>query len=242
MPALENFGFEVIENVSSALDAGQLGGIDDFLLVPPAGRPVGDFITSAAAIETAIAAVLNGAAENDVFNRLILANGLADREVNWLRGWYRYLRQAGMGFGIPTVVDALQNAPQVTRGILDLFIARHDPSFAKDRVGAETAAQAAIIEGLGQVAAINDDRLLRQYKALVDAMLRTNAFVASGEPPWPLSSIPHWFPACPGPCPGARFSCFRRRSRAFTCAPDQSRAGGCAGPTGATISAPKCSG
>ena len=185
VPALENFGFEVIENVSSALDAGQLGGVDDFLLVPPAGRPLDDLLARAGAIETAIAAVLNGAAENDAFNRLILANGLSDREANWLRGWFRYLRQAGMGFGIPTVVDALQHAPQVTRGILDLFIARHDPGFApdstKDRDKAETAAQTAITAGLARVAAINDDRLLRQYKALVEAMLRTNAFTAPNE-------------------------------------------------------------
>ncbi len=181
VPALENFGFEVIENVSSALDAGRLGGVDDFLLVPPAGQPVENLLDRAGAIETAIAAVLNGAAENDAFNRLILANGLTAREANWLRGWYRYLRQAGMGFGIPTVVDALQNAPQVTRGILDLFIARHDPLFARDRAKAEVAAQTAITDGLSRVAAINDDRLLRQYKALVEAMLRTNAFAASGE-------------------------------------------------------------
>ena len=201
VPALENFGFEVIENVSSALDAGRLGGVDDFLLVPPAGRTLIELLTHAAAIETAIAAVLNGAAENDAFNRLILANGLADREVNWLRGWYRYLRQAGMGFGIPTVVDALQNAPQVTRGVLDLFIARHDPGFANGRDKAESAAQAAIIEGLAKVAAINDDRLLRQYKALVEAMLRTNAFVASGEAALAFKLDSALVPGLPRPVP-----------------------------------------
>ena len=206
VPALENFGFEVIENVSSALDAGRLGGVDDFLLVPPAGRPLVELLTRADTIETAIAAVLNGAAENDAFNRLILANGLADREVNWLRGWYRYLRQAGMGFGIPTVVDALQNAPQVTRGILDLFIARHDPGIADGRDAnsrdrAEAAALAAIAEGLVKVAAINDDRLLRQYKALVEAMLRTNAFVTSGDAALAFKLDSGAVPGLPRPVP-----------------------------------------
>ena len=180
VPALENFGFTVIDHVATALAGGRLGGLYDFLLAPPAGRPVEDLLARAAVIESAVSAVLNGAAESNPFNRLILANGLSDREGGWLRGWYRYLRQAGLRFGSLTMVEALQNAPQVTRGILDLFIARHDPDFADDRAKAEIAAQTAIREGLGQVAAINDDRLLHHYHSLVEAILRTNAFLSSG--------------------------------------------------------------
>jgi glutamate dehydrogenase len=80
-----------------------------------------------------LAAVLNGAAEDDAFNRLIVAVGLTATEANWLRAWYRYLRQAGMTFGIATVVDALKNAPDVTRGLIGVFRARHDPAFVGDR-------------------------------------------------------------------------------------------------------------
>jgi glutamate dehydrogenase len=201
VPVLENFGFIVIENFSTALDAGRLGGVDDFLLSPPRGRPVEDLLARAAAIETAINAVLNGTAESDPFNRLILAIGLSDRETGWLRAWYRYMRQTGMSFGSPTVVDALQHAPQVTRGILDLFISRHDPGFVRDRAKAETAAQIAIREGLSLVAAINDDRLLRQYKALVEAMLRTNAFLPSGEAALAFKLDSALVPGLPKPVP-----------------------------------------
>ena len=72
-------------------------------------------------------AVLNGEAEDDAFNRLISIAGLAAREANWLRAWYRYLRQATISFGIGTAVDALVNAPRVARGMINLFVARHDP-------------------------------------------------------------------------------------------------------------------
>ncbi len=180
VPVLENFGFRVIEDVPTALGGGELGTIHDFLLEPPAAQPPADLLGRAAAIEDAVASVLNGAGENDAFNRLIVANRLDVREAQWLRGWFRYLRQAGMAFAIQTVVDALQNAPQVTRSLLDLFIARHDPGFDGDRARAEKAAQTAIRDGLAQVAAINDDRLLRQYRAVVEAILRTNAFLPSG--------------------------------------------------------------
>ncbi|MEO6718458.1 MAG: NAD-glutamate dehydrogenase domain-containing protein, partial [Novosphingobium sp.] len=201
VPALENFGFSVIENVSTTLDAGRLGGVDDFLLALPDGSTADDLLARAAAIETAIAAVLNAAAEDDPFNRLILTNRLSAREADWLRGWYRYLRQAGLHFGIPTVVEALQNAPQVTRGVLNLFIARHDPQFGQDRARAELAAQNAISQGLGQVAAINDDRLLRQYHALVEAMLRTNAFLKRGEAALAFKLDSALVPGLPKPVP-----------------------------------------
>ena len=178
VPALENFGFRVIEDTPTALEGKgeSLGAIHDFLLELPPARSAPIVLAQAAMIEGAIAEVLNGTSEDDAFNRLIPGLGLGAREANWLRAWFRYLRQAGMTFGISTAVDALQHAPQVTCGVLALFRARHDPEFSGNRDKAESKAQDAIREGLTKVAAINDDRLLRAYRAVVAAMLRTNAF------------------------------------------------------------------
>ena len=183
VPALENFGFRVIEDVPASLETkdGLLATIHDFLLALPAGLDVAGLMARSEAIEGAIAAVLNGHAEDDPFNRLITSTALSAVEANWLRAWFRYLRQAGMGFGIPTVVDALQHASGVTRALLALFVARHDPGFTENRAAAETKAQAQIRAGLAAVSAINDDRLLRQYRALVEAMLRTNAFAPAAD-------------------------------------------------------------
>ncbi len=178
VPMLENFGFRVAGDVPTLLDGGQLGAIHDFRLDMPRGLTGPELMQRAGEVETAIAAVLNGEAEDDAFNRLITATALAAHEANWLRAWYRYLRQATLSYGIGTAVDALQNAPQVARGLIDLFVARHDPAFAGDRTKAEDAAEAAIRDGLALVSAINDDRLLRHYRALVAAVLRSNAFVA----------------------------------------------------------------
>lgn len=176
VPVLENFGFRVLEEVPTPLDGGGLGYIHDFLVAHPDDSSVDDLLARAASIESSLSAVLNGAAEDDAFNRLIVATGLAATEANWLRAFYRYLRQAGLTFGIPTVVEALKNAPAVTRGLVDTFVARHDPAFAGDREQAYADAEECIKAGLAGVAAINDDRLLRSFRALVSAILRTNAF------------------------------------------------------------------
>ena len=213
VPALENFGFRVIEDVPTTLESkdGELGTIHDFLLALPLGQDVAGLTARSEAIEGALAAVLNGQAENDPFNRLITSTGLSAEEANWLRAWFRYLRQAGMSFGIPTVVDALQRAPGVTRGLIALFTARHDPAFAGNRASAETKAQTQIRDGLSAVSAINDDRLLRQYRALVEAMLRTNAFAPAAEEALAFKIDSSLVPGLPRPVPWREIFVYSRR-------------------------------
>ena len=182
VPALEDFGFYVRSEMPTVLDEGRLGTIHDFLLDLKPGSDPKALIDRSDAIEEAIASVLNGEAENDPFNRLVPEAGLSAREANWLRAFYRYLRQVGMGFTIYTVVDALAAAPDVTRALIALFTARHDPDFGSGRDKAIEDARSAIKRGLAKVKAINDDRLLRLYNSLIDAILRTNAFApAAGE-------------------------------------------------------------
>ena len=216
VPALENFGFRVIEDVPTELeikgdDGGHLGAIHDFRLVMAGGQDGAGLLGRAEAVEAAIAEVLNGQAEDDPFNRLITGASLSAGETNLLRAWYRYLRQAGMNFGIPTVVDALQNAPEVTRALIALFNARHDPAFKGDRTAAEEAAQLAIQAGLAKVSAINDDRLLRQYRALVEAMLRTNAFAPAGSEALAFKIDSSLVPGLPKPVPWREIFVYSRR-------------------------------
>jgi glutamate dehydrogenase len=180
VPVLENFGFRVLEEVPTPLDRGRMGYIHDFLVAKPADTTDEALLARASAIEESLAAVLNGQAEDDLFNRLIVAIGLSAREANWLRAWFRYLRQVGVTYTIQTVVDALRNAPEVARGLVSAFVARHDPTFVGDRDAASAQAAERIKAGLAGVAAINDDRLLRAFHALGDAILRTNAFDPAG--------------------------------------------------------------
>ncbi|HEX4847475.1 MAG TPA: NAD-glutamate dehydrogenase domain-containing protein, partial [Novosphingobium sp.] len=211
VPALENFGFKVIEDLPTDLDEGRAGTIHDFALALPAAQAAADLLARADVLEAAVADVLNGQAEDDPFNRLIAAASLSAQEANWLRAWYRYLRQAGMNFGIPTVVDALQHAPAVTRGLIALFVTRHDPGFKGDRAKAESAAQDQIREGLARVSAINDDRLLRQYRALVEAVLRTNAFAPASAEALAFKLDSAAVPGLPKPVPYREIFVYSRR-------------------------------
>ncbi len=198
VPALENFGFRVVEEMSTVL-AGQGGHMHRFVL--DLGADDADGLTPRhAVVETAIAAVLGGVAENDRFNELVVAAGFDPRAVVLLRAMFRYLRQTGLTYGLITVVDGLRRHPHIARAIVDLFAADHDPA-CKKRDAAREAADAAIERGLSQVAAIDEDRVLRLLRAVVRATLRTNFYAPAGQSAIAFKFDSARVPGLPAPVP-----------------------------------------
>ncbi len=177
VPVFENFGFRVIEEVPTALPVEAGAYLHDFEVAPSSGGAIAGEI---AVIEDAIAAVLEGRAENDAFNRLIVEAGIAPDAVVLLRAWFRYLRQTGLSYGLATVVEALRRAPALAAALVDRFAAAHDPARKKGADKAVEAADAAIASGLDAVSAIDDDRILRAIAGVIRATLRTNAYAPTG--------------------------------------------------------------
>jgi glutamate dehydrogenase len=211
VPALENFGFRVLAEVPTPLDGGETGTIHDFTLALDEGQEVRRLLARSAEIEQALAAVLNDMATNDPFNRLVIAADLSARETNGLRAVFSYLRQAGANFAMLTAVQALAGAPRVARGLIDLFIARHDPDFTGDRGKAQARAENLIREALAGVGAINDDRLLRLYHSVIGAILRTNAFAPSGQEALAFKLDSSLVPKLPRPVPWREIFVYSRR-------------------------------
>jgi glutamate dehydrogenase len=172
VPVFENFGFRVLEEVPTPLARGEAGYIHQFLLESDDPAAVEAIVARAEIAEQAIAAVLAGNAENDQLNALLVAVGLAPRDIVLVRAWFRYLRQTGLPYGLSTVADALSRAAAVARALIALFDARHDPAGKSDG----TDALATLDAALADVASIEDDRILRRMRGLVLAILRTNAF------------------------------------------------------------------
>ena len=93
-----------------------------------------------------------------------------------MRAWFRYLRQTGLSYGLATVVEALAEAPEVTAAMIALFRALHDPDFEGDRAQSANTAAQDVDAALVSVHAIDDDRILRLFRAVIESILRTNAF------------------------------------------------------------------
>jgi glutamate dehydrogenase len=194
VPVLENFGFRVIEEWPTALADDEQGFVHEFLVEAAGVRLSADTTV----LEDAIQAVLEGKAENDAFNRLIVDAGMAPASVLLFRAWFRYLRQAGLTYGLVTVVDALRRAPKVAAALIERFVAAHDP--ARKRQGTD-AADTAIDAGLDAVSAIDDDRILRSLRSVIAATLRTNAFAPAGKIALAFKLDSHLVPGLPAPVP-----------------------------------------
>jgi glutamate dehydrogenase len=198
VPALENFGFTVLEELPTALEGEGAGYIHD-LRLQGSGAAVEGQSERIPTVERAIADVLTGAAENDLFNQLVVTSGVDPQAAVWLRAWFRYLRQTGMTYGMATVVQALRGAPAVTSGLIALFRAVHDPKHHSEAAAGE--ARTAIAAGLDAVAAIDEDRVLRLMHAVVEATLRTNAFAPAAEEALGFKIDSAAVPGLPAPLP-----------------------------------------
>jgi glutamate dehydrogenase len=181
VPVLENFGFRVVEEIPTMLSDPSLGYIGDFRVELPGISDLDSILSRAPQIEEAIACVLSGAAEDDEFNQLVLFADMEPTAVVWIRSWFRYLRQTGSAFGLLTIADALRRHPKASRALIGLFRATHDPS-VKNREAAIGARESEFEDALASIRSIDDDRILRRLRSLVDSILRTNAFSpAAGE-------------------------------------------------------------
>ncbi|MES2337096.1 MAG: NAD-glutamate dehydrogenase domain-containing protein [Pseudomonadota bacterium] len=196
VPVFENFGFRVLEEVPIALADADGAFVHDFLVSLPAGTAALDIPV----IEAAVAAVLEGRAENDAFNRLIVEGGMRPASVVLFRAWFRYLRQTGLTYGLVTVVEAIRRAPKVAAGLIERFTAAHDPA-AKDGAARVAVADRAILDGLDQVSAIDDDRILRTLHGVIDATLRTNAFAPAAAEALAFKLDSSKVPGLPKPLP-----------------------------------------
>ncbi|HET6525248.1 NAD-glutamate dehydrogenase [Sphingopyxis sp.] len=208
VPALEHFGFEVLEEIPTALQSRTPGTegddelsivIHDFTLRLPANVDELALLPYAETLEGAIAAVLDGRAENDAFNELVLTNQTDPRAIVWLRAWFRYLRQGGSAYGMDTVVSALRHAPALTAALIERFRALHDPK-ARDAKRAE-ALEAEILAGFADIKSIDEDRILRLFHAVIGATLRTNAFAPAAEEALAFKIDSAQVPGLPKPLP-----------------------------------------
>lgn len=200
IPALENFGFLALEEVTTALDDGRLGHIHRIVVARRDGEAAAPLIERADALCAAISAVLTGASEDDRFNELVVSAALAPPHVDLLRALFRYLRQTGTPYGMGTFAEALQQNNAITTQLITLFEAEHAPT-TTDREGAARAAEDAIETALKGVSAIDEDRVLRLLLATIRATLRTNFYVPAGQEALAFKFDSAQIPGLPAPLP-----------------------------------------
>jgi glutamate dehydrogenase len=190
VPILENMGlfvdseqnFELAIGASKTAPAQKIF-VHDIETRSADGKPI-DIAKSGEKFEQAFAAVWTDAAENDGFNRLILACGVTWREAALLRALARFRQQTGLDPSQTVQEQALAAYPKIAELILMIFRVRFDahlPESAETRRARSAKLEFLLEAALTEVESLDHDRALRRIAALVQAIRRTNYFQAGAD-------------------------------------------------------------
>ena len=206
LPMLERMGVKVMDERPSEIERqdGRTVWLHDFGLNYVGAERL-DIHVVRPLFQDAFLRVWRGEVENDDFNRLVLLAGLSWREVAVLRAYAKYMRQAAFTFSLAYMEQTLAAYPQLARALFELFRMRFNPVATADRDERCAAQVAAIETGLASVANLDEDRILRQFLAMILATLRTNWFQrgTDGQPKsyTAFKLLPARIPNLPQPLP-----------------------------------------
>nr|WP_308427815.1 NAD-glutamate dehydrogenase [Lysobacter bugurensis] len=168
LPMMENMGLRVISEHPYRIEVanGVPVYIQDFE-VEVVG-PERDIDSVDEQFEEAFAKIWQGQAENDGFNRLVLAANLSWRQVAMVRGYLKYLLQVGVPFSQSYVEATLARYPLLARLLVELFEARFHPG-----TGSETKAEikAGVERFTSQLKSLagGDEALLAAVRPVIEA-------------------------------------------------------------------------
>jgi glutamate dehydrogenase len=161
--------------------AGSIAWIHEFYLSGAGGARV-QSPGAKAQFEEMFLKVWFGDAEDDGFNRLVVAAELDWREAMLLRAYAKYLRQIGSNFSEAYMASCLGLNAEIARLLVALFHAKLKPGGASAQKPEKL--HAAIEAALENVSNLDQDRMLRQFLNLIEATVRTSFYQ-----PGPLQEI-----------------------------------------------------
>ncbi|MBV9330042.1 MAG: NAD-glutamate dehydrogenase, partial [Alphaproteobacteria bacterium] len=114
--------------------------------------------------------VIEGACAHDGFTKLLVACDRGWRDISILRTCAKFLRQLGIAFGQGYMEETLARNPDIAGLLIALFEARHalrpesGVAHIRERIDA----------ALNDVASLDDDRIIRRIRNVIESVLRTN--------------------------------------------------------------------
>lgn len=179
LPILDNMGLRAIAELPFEVQPKGMETsiwIHDFLLETPAIET--DIIVSDVKLnfERAFGHVWYNHMENDSLNMLTLSANLNWHEVTMLRTYVQYLKQIRIPFSTQYVEKALTDHPSISRMIVDMFKALHNPENGENGETFAKNCAKDIETALEAVESLDQDRILRMIVKLINATVRTNYY------------------------------------------------------------------
>ncbi len=199
LPLVEDLGLRAVEEIPTRLSTDDNTDDElfahDFGVLGPDGESL-DVDVCGGRVSAGLTATLLGEGESDGLSRLLVLTDLDHEQINILRAYRSYWHLVNPAFSKSYVAAALAAYPEITDDLVRLFEARFGPA-ADESV--ETALRATLLEHLEAVASLDEDRILRAFLGLIDATIRTSAFLGTGSLAFKFLSAK--VPAAPEPRP-----------------------------------------
>ncbi len=177
LPMIENMDLRTFSEApyQLMLGKGKTAWISDFSIEYARGNTL-NIENVENVFEEAFTKVRFGIAENDGFNRLVLAAGLSWREVSMIRAYAKYLHQTGFRFSQNYIETVAVNHADIIKNLVTLFNLKFTLKQKPTLTKAITDLENKIKSSLEAVTSLDDDRILRRFWHLIKATLRTNYF------------------------------------------------------------------
>jgi glutamate dehydrogenase len=120
--------------------------------------------------------LLNNEAEDGRLNALVIETGMRSMEVQLIRAYVSYWRQAGCRFSIRYMADCVKKQAHYVRQMTDAFLTRFNPESDSQQREIGTNALVAIKEKLADINHADSEDILRTLCELMLATLRTSYF------------------------------------------------------------------
>jgi len=185
LPMLENMGCKVLGEFPYVVNGEDdvVRCISDFTMQVDTGQKV-QFDKIKDKFRETFAQVWLGNAEDDGFNKLVLAAHLNYRETSMLRAYAKYMMQIGFNLSQSYIEETLAKHATISRSLVDLFNDRFSLDGPKLKGLAFKKRCNKIRADLATVSNLDEDRILSRYIEVISATVRTNYFQkdADGKP------------------------------------------------------------
>ncbi|WP_338847395.1 NAD-glutamate dehydrogenase domain-containing protein [Massilia sp. W12] len=182
LPALHNAGVEIDREHSYQISGnGMLRRyVTSLQLDAPSAAKLAKLEDKSVA-EDLFAQLFNNHAEDGRLNGLVVEGGLRTREVQMIRAYLGYWRQAGSRFSVRYMADCLRRQPGYVKRLVDAFMQRFDPAADDAARAAGNATIASLKSNLADVDHADTEEILGIIAELMLATLRTNYFQNDGD-------------------------------------------------------------
>lgn len=176
MPILENMGLRTVSELPFEITP---HGIDetvwihDFFVQVRENNENLKLADVKDAFEEAFIKVWYKQMDSDPLNKLILGIGLDWQDIVILRTYTKYLKQINYPYGQAYIQKALTSNPKIAQEMVRAFRTRHNPKAVNDN---DNKHFKTITQYLNDVESLDQDKILRTIKAIMQATLRTNFF------------------------------------------------------------------